>query len=77
MGERVQSIITQTDLAHGGLGFAAVLNGYWTDYLNPVVQPLVAIGGLVYLFWMIRAKIMEWKLSKLEYDEKKKLEEGE
>lgn len=65
MENRIQQLlITQTDALHGSLGAAAVLNGLWTDLLNPAIQVLVTLGGLVYLYYMIRAKRTEWLLNK-------------
>ena len=60
MTQRLVPLITGADLAHGGLGFIAVVNGVWVDWFNPIVQILISVGGLVYLYYMIRAKRMEW-----------------
>ena len=65
MGSRIQQIvITQSDAVHGALGMSAVMNTYWTDYFNPVFQAAITIGGLIYLYYMIRAKRTEWLLNK-------------
>lgn len=70
--EQIASVVTPVDAAHGGLGIIAVLNGLWLSYLNPIVQILVAVGGLVYLYFLIRSKRMEWRLKQLEYKQKLK-----
>ncbi len=67
MTGRIQQIsmaVNAADITHGGLGLLAVLNGYWTEYLNPVVQIGITLGGVVYLYYMIRAKRTEWLLNK-------------
>lgn len=67
MTGRIQQIamaVNAADVTHGSLGILAVLNGYWTDYLNPFVQVLITIGGVFYLYYMIRAKRTEWLLNK-------------
>lgn len=69
--EHLTSVITPLDAAHGGLGMVAVLNGLWLDWLNPVVQIGITIGGAVYLYYMIRSKRMEWKLKRLEWERQK------
>ena len=70
--EQIASLVTPVDIAHGGLGVVAVLNGVWLDLLNPLVQIGLTIGGAWYLYYMIRAKRMEWKLKRLEFEEKTK-----
>lgn len=59
--KQIATLITPADLTHGGLGFIAVINGLWLDYLNPFAQILVTVGGLFYLYYMIRNKRAEWK----------------
>ncbi len=66
--EQLTSVITPIDAAHGGLGLVAILNGLWLDWLNPIVQIGITIGGAVYLYYMIRSKRMEWKLKRLEWE---------
>jgi hypothetical protein len=68
---QLSAIVTPLDAAHGGLGFLAVANSWWLDFLNPIVQIGVTLGGVVYLYYMVRAKRMEWKLARLEYARKK------
>ncbi len=41
------AIITPRDAAHGGLGFLAVANIWWLNFLNPVVQIGVTLDGTI------------------------------
>jgi len=68
MVHRVVKIITPADTVHGTLGVGAMLNGLWLDWLNPAIQIALTIGGAIYLYYMIRAKRMEWKLKRIEYE---------
>ena len=62
------SMITPLDAAHGGIGFLAVANSWWLNFLNPIVQVGITLGGVWYLIYMIRVKRMELKLQRLEYE---------
>lgn len=70
MQTRIIDLITPADTVHGGLGVFAVLNGLWMEWLDPLIQIALTVGGLVYLYYMIRAKRMEWKLKRHEYEQK-------
>ena len=62
------NMITPADTLHGSLGIGAVLNGVWLDWFDPTIQIAVTIGGAVYLYYMIRAKRMEWLQRRKEYE---------
>lgn len=55
--------ITLTDGAQIGLGFTAIMNVVWAEYLSPAVQASVAILGLVLLYYTIRKVRSDWLLN--------------
>jgi threonine/homoserine/homoserine lactone efflux protein len=71
---KILNLITPADTLHGSLGIGAVLNGIWLDWLDPSIQGALTIGGALYLYYMIRAKRMEWKLKTQEFNEKEALQ---